>query len=255
MFCQVSVGKCAISMLIYLLACAAAHCFQQKYVHQSPIKPAQYVTAWIGKFNFSITDEEGSVGHAVYQVIIHDGFDYKEDSSDGDLAIVVLTENVNLELVNAGTICLSPATSDQVSGNGIIVGWGVSERSVEERERHSMTPNEVQLPAITLNQCVDADHRFQTLLSNRTFCGGYQNQAKSACQGDSGGGFFQLDESTGTFRLVGIISASLYDPFGDCRSDIYSVFTDVSKFIPWIREKMEETMNVQLQNVSFNCMG
>jgi hypothetical protein len=40
-------------------------------------------------------------------------------------------------------------------------------------------------------------------------CGGFVNQTKAACNGDSGGGFIQHDWTKKRFEFVGIISASL----------------------------------------------
>jgi secreted trypsin-like serine protease len=206
------------------------------------VKLAQMITAWVGKFNLSETDEKGSEAHIVWQIIIHDDYDYKTESFDADLAIMVLEEKINFEKTNAGTICLPPASSSHVSGDGSIVRWSVSEN-----------PSELQLPTVPSDVCFADELRFAEISSNRTFCAGFKNQGKSACQGESGGGFFKFDGSTSRFSLVGIISTSLYNPFGSCRLDTYSVFTDVGKFVDWIEMKIEETREIKWQKVDFEC--
>jgi hypothetical protein len=40
--------------------------------------------------------------------------------------------------------------------------------------RHSMTPNDLNLPAVTNKQCTDA--RFHDLVGDRTFCPGFVDQ-------------------------------------------------------------------------------
>jgi hypothetical protein len=58
--------------------------------------------------------------------------------------------------------------------------------------------------------------------------------------GDSGGGI--VYRINGNWKLIGIISASLYDPETFCDLENYALFTDVSKFIYWIDQIMLETI-------------
>jgi secreted trypsin-like serine protease len=78
------------------------------------------------------------------------------------------------------------------------------------------------------------------LSSNQTFCAGFVGQGKTACKSVNGGGFYQLDRSTKSHILAGIISGSPKDPSGGCNTNTYSLFTDVSKFVGWIQKKMKE---------------
>jgi secreted trypsin-like serine protease len=72
--------------------------------------------------------------------------------------------------------------------------------------------------------------------------------------GDSGGGFVQYDKETKAYSITGIVSSSLKDNVGSCRIDLYSVFTDVTKFIDWINLKMEETKEKKWIDVNFDCI-
>jgi secreted trypsin-like serine protease len=153
----------------------------------------------------------------------------------------VFEQKVSFEKTNAGTICL-PENSSPLSGDGLIVRWSDSE-----------TPSELQLPTVPNDVCFAEEPKLAEISSHRTFCAGFKNQGKSACQGESGGGFFKFESSTSRFTLVGIISTSLHNPFGSCRLDTYSVFTDVGKFVDWIELKMEETKEIKWQEVGFEC--
>jgi secreted trypsin-like serine protease len=100
-----------------------------------------------------------------------------------------------------------------------------------------LTPNYLKLPAVTNEQCTDADYRFHDLVSDRTFCAGFVNQGKSTCQGDSGGGLFSFYKTTNSVNLAGIVSGSLYNSLNECEINTYSVFTDVAKFVDWINDR------------------
>jgi secreted trypsin-like serine protease len=204
------------------------------------VKLPKDVVAWVGKHNLLIENERGSVAHDVDNFILHEDWKYDQDNFDADIALLLLVTEVDLtQRQFVRIVCLPTASQGEVTGDGTVVGFGISERSEADGERHDSTPNELTLPAVTQAQCTE-DNRLFLLSSNRTFCAGFENQGKAACKGDSGGGFYQLDRSTRRHTLAGIVSSSIFDPYGGCSIDTYSVFTDVSKYVGWIQEKMEE---------------
>jgi secreted trypsin-like serine protease len=218
---------------------SAAHCIEDKQRREEEVKLPKDVVAWIGKHNLREENEEGSVAHEVEQLIVHEDWKHEEDDFDADIALLVLVSEVDLTQQNfVRIVCLPTASQGGVTGDGSVVGFGISERSIADGERHDSTPNELTLPAVTQAQCTKDDRLF-LLSSNRTFCAGFVNQGKAVCKGDSGGGFYQLDRSTRRYSLTGIVSASPYDPMEPCNTNSYSVFTDVSKFVGWIQKKME----------------
>jgi serine protease 56 len=220
----------------------AAHCFENKHRREADIKKPLDVTAWMGKHNLDRADEEGSASYRVLELTLHEDWKYDEDDFDADIALLTLETEV--DLTNRRTvriICLPQPSSSEVTETGTVVGWGISERSEADGEHHDSKPNKLELPAVTKQQCYNTSHELQMASSDRTFCAGFVNQSKSACKGDSGGGFYVYHSSTRTYYIGGIVSASLHDPYGGCRTDTYSIFTDVNKFVDWIREKMEKT--------------
>ena len=148
-------------------------------------------------------------------------------------------------------VCLPSASDEEYKGTGTVVGWGISEASDDNREHFDSTPNEVELPSVTQTQCEEAGNGFHTASSNRTFCAGYLDQGKSACVGDSGGGFVAYDRFTRSYNLAGIVSSSPTDKTS--RSCNYSIFTDVGKFASWIRKNKKKTEKMEWKNVEFEC--
>lgn len=55
-------------------------------------------------------------------------------------------------------------------------------------------------------------------------------------------GFMAVDLNFEHYEVKGIDSSSLLTPFG-CNTEVYSLFTDVTKFVEWIREKIAEVEN------------
>jgi secreted trypsin-like serine protease len=230
----------------------AAHCFLAKYSGKRTW-PKQ-VVAWVGKHNLMKNEEEDAKAHQVNDIMIHEDWDFNSNSLDGDLALLLLDEEVDLSnpFID-GVVCLPPSSSNPFIGNGTMSGWGVSEWSIANWEEHSMTPNDLDLPAVTNQQCTNANYRFHELVSNRTFCAGFIDQGKSACQGDSGGGLLYFDKTARSFNLAGIVSGTLFNSMDECEINTYTVFTDVAKFVDWINEKVEKTKDFRWQEVEFKC--
>jgi secreted trypsin-like serine protease len=209
----------------------------------------------VGKHNLRVENEKGSVRHTVWDLILHEDWKYNSDDFDADIALVVLEAAVDLNNRQYARVVCLPSTSLELESKiGTIVGWGVSKRSETNGENHDSTPNELQLPVVPAEICYDADIRFHEISSNRTFCAGFVNQNKGTCEGDSGGGFYTYESSSRTYSLSGIVSSGLRNQVGGCRTDIYSVFTDVRKFVGWIEEKIEQTAMIG-RYVDFSCFS
>jgi secreted trypsin-like serine protease len=199
-------------------------------------------------------EERGAKAHRVHTIMIHENWDFESNSFDGDVALLLLDGNVDLsDRYSVGIVCLPSSSSGPVIGNGTVAGWGVSEWATANTKGHSITPNDLELPAVTNEECTNANVRFFELISNRIFCAGFVNQGKAACKGDSGGGFLQYDITARRFNLAGIVSGTLYNSMNECEINTYSVFNDVRKFVDWINEGVEKTKDLRWQKVEFQC--
>jgi secreted trypsin-like serine protease len=215
--------------------------------------PRQYVTAFVGKHNLSVVDEPGSAQHSVQEIVLHRDWDSESVEFDADISIVVLRDSVVFSK-NVEPICLPQPNYDEVVETGTVVGWGVSERSEAAGEQIDSTPNKLEVSAVSQAHCFLTVNSLVVPSSNRTFCAGYINQNKSACNGDSGGGFYFRNSSTKLFNLRGIVSASANDPdrYRDrgCDVNVYSIYTNVARFVDWIINEMKIN---EWKEVEFKC--
>lgn len=106
------------------------------------------------------------------------------------------------------------------------------------------------MPALDAAHCYTTYPKIAEISSVRMFCGGYEDQDKGACFGDSGGGFFMRDELSLSWNILGIVSSSLINDRFGCDVDKPSLFTNVSKFLLWIREV---TNDIKDDVVEFTC--
>jgi hypothetical protein len=211
----------------------AAHCFQAK--GQPQAEEAEDVVALLGKHNLSDFDEIGSKNYSVNKIILHDKWEWnetKEEKYDSDIALIVLSEKVQFT-DKIRLVRLPEKSFHYLSGEGIAIGWGQSDFN----ERHSITPNLLKLPVIDGWRCLVTFPKLAIFASLTSFCGGYKNQAKAMCNGDSGGGFYK-DES-GLWYILGIVSASVSDHNKNCVINSYQIYTQVSHFV----ERIEEILN------------
>ena len=216
------------------------------------MKPSQYIEAIVGKHNLNIQDEIGSATYKVWTVIVHPDWDPINFSFDADVALIVLRKPVELILDLVQIIGLS-RSSEELTGSGTVVGWGKSERSEAIGNDYDYAPNKIDLPVVSQTEFFRASKDLQATASNRTFCAGFIDQSTAVCVGDSGSGFYRFVESNRRYELAGIVSASVKDPFRLCEIELYSLFTNVAKFISWIDRQMETTKEIKWKNVIFYC--
>lgn len=225
----------------------AAHCFQGKRKMLEDSLSYQDVKAQLGRHNLSDLNEAGSRSHSISKIVIH--HDWKQDqwNYDADIAILVLEDAADFNNPFVRSISLPEHSNNSVTGEGTIVGWGVTENSVKKYE---VTPFKLQLPAIDGDTCYPNVPRLAKYASKRMFCGGFVNQSKTACTGDSGGGFYSSDESS-TWTVRGIISGGLITAMRTCDVDAYSLYTNVAKFRDWIAEVMQR--KIDRVEAEFHC--
>lgn len=223
----------------------AAHCFQSKGIKE--ILEPEKVSVGVGKFNLS-DSEIGSSSHPVKEIIIHPDWEYNVTSFDADIAIVVLAIPVKINHQFVGRVCLPIASIEEVSGTGTVVGWGKSKVG----SSHDQIPNKLEVPAVTSEQCYLTFPELAKISSNRSFCGGLKDEGKAPCFGDSGGGFYLLEGAYWDIR--GIVSSSTINRDRGCSIDKYTVYTNVAKFVGWIKSMMSRSKQSNTtKNVEFAC--
>lgn len=226
----------------------AAHCFQNKL---SAMIEIESVTALMGKFNLDIDDEYGTQNSSLRQIILHPGWNIKEEKFDNDIAIALLNYPVEFDQY-VKAVCLPQSDFHEASGIGTIVGWG--EAPPLSTTHYESTPSQLLMPIINSSYCYTEFLDIARCASVRNFCGGYKNQGMAACFGDSGGGFYVPSPDKKFHVVRGIISVTLIDPLYGCDTNAYSLFINVARFIDWITKVFEATKDDVMISVAFSCM-
>ncbi|NWX12220.1 FA10 factor, partial [Aegotheles bennettii] len=167
-------------------------------------------------------EEPGRAIHRVEKIISHPEFDSK--TSDNDIALLKLEEPITFseDVVPA---CLPEEDfAEDVLMNqtfGIVSGFG---REVE-RGRLGNRLKVLQIPYVDRETCNLA---LRASVTENMFCAGYDKDGKDVCQGDGGGP--HVTQYNGTYFVTGIISWGE----GCGRPGKYGVYTNLSKFLPWV---------------------
>lgn len=210
--------------------------------------PPELVEALIGKYDLNVTDEFGSKSSLVSDIILHPDWKWNEEKFDADISVVILMEKVVFSR-QIQPVCLPKPSYDEVTGNGFVVGWGKSENTGYNRYDYESRPNELRIPAVNASHCYTTFFILGAFSSNRAFCGGYENRGRAPCLGDSGGGFYMRDKS---WKIRGIVSASIVDLDTGCDIYKFSLYTNVAKFIIWIKKSMKTAR--EITTVEFKCV-
>lgn len=113
--------------------------------------------------------------------------------------------------------------------DGMVSGFG----RLGENRQPSTILQRLTVPYVDRLTCMEST---QLRISARMFCAGYDEIAKDACKGDSGGP--HVTRYHDTYFVTGIVSWGE----GCARRGKYGVYTQVSKFIRWIRDGIERLM-------------
>lgn len=202
----------------------------------------------------SDSDEQGSVNSLVSEILIHDEWNSTSWRFHADIAILVMVDPVKFS-DTIKPICLPPFSSNEVSGVGTVVGWGLTEHSGFKHFEN--IPSEVDIPTVGGYECLLTFPKLAEHASTDTFCGGFKNKGKAPCLGDSGGGFYLRSSSTSVWYVAGIVSGSLADPntLHKCDINKFQLYTNVARFHDWISKVMKDTREFEWKYVNFTCSG
>lgn len=117
--------------------------------------------------------------HVVASIHQHPKFSTANGQIDYDVSILELASDLDFsESVKAIGVIDSPAVANST---GHLSGWGQSQ------DGDVTQLMEVDLPVITLDECIKLNSKFNIIPSDRFFCVLYRAGGKGACFGDSGG--------------------------------------------------------------------
>lgn len=170
---------------------------------------------------------------AVEKIIIHPNWNVS-DTLYGDIALVKLTESVDLDVFTP--VCLPKQDSNYEGKMAVAVGWGKMDYDVDE---YSDVLNEVEVPVVSDETCRES-HIAQGKVGNESLtildvhlCAGGE-EGKDACTGDSGGPL--MVEEDGRYELIGATSFG----YGCAEEGLYGVYTEIAKYTNWIEQQFAE---------------
>ncbi|XP_013167816.1 PREDICTED: serine proteinase stubble-like isoform X1 [Papilio xuthus] len=230
---------CGGTLVTHLHVITAAHCVTRK--SSSRVVNKNTLTVYLGKHNLR-TSVRGVQIRLVDEITVHP--EYNASSFSHDLAILRLIEPVQYtDYVRPACLWADDQTdlNSVIGKKGSVVGWGFDATGVATEELTL-----VEMPVVDQETCIRSfSDFFARFTSKYTFCAGYRDGAldkrtgyrksTSVCNGDSGGGMvFQMNDS---WHLRGLVSLSVARQNEyRCDPTHYVVFTDLAKFLPWIRQ-------------------
>ncbi|XP_035910120.1 chymotrypsinogen B-like [Anopheles stephensi] len=219
--------KCGGTIINRDTVLTAFHCVLD---NQRPIAAGRLV-ARAGLFDLDVggnTVQE----NRVFEIISPPGASAR--TFDDDIAVLKMhTQFTYDDYVQPVCIRSVPQDISQLVGAfGTVVGWGWTEHNST-----SATLRQANIPVASADDCLASDRNlFSQVLTTKVYCAGSRN-GTSSCNGDSGGGmFFRMG---GYWFQRGITSFASVDEnlSGICNSHGYVGYTDVAKYLDWLREQ------------------
>ncbi|XP_071443160.1 uncharacterized protein [Hetaerina americana] len=190
------------------------------------------LAVYLGKHSLLRWDAEVQY-REVKEIHIHPQFDSK--NINDDIAVVIISNPVELSPY-VQPICLGEETKlSGVRQEGVVVGWGF--------DRHGNVSDELtisRMPLLSLRTCSSRYPDLDRRLSDKIYCAGYRSRT-TVCSGESGDGMFfsspdhRRPARKWSIRGVASFTLSRKSTTG-CSASNYVVFTDVAKYLNWIRK-------------------
>lgn len=157
---------------------------------------------------------------------IHIHPSYNGNQLHDDIALIQLNQSVpeaaDSQFLHIQAACL-PRHNEEFNGSSTVTGWG---RTDETAGGLPEKLHAVEVPLISDQVCRKYYNR---QIVDSMQCAGYEQGGKDSCQGDSGGPLVKSFQNR--YVLIGIVSWG----YGCARPGNPGVYTQVSKYIPWIR--------------------
>ncbi|XP_071750343.1 coagulation factor X [Centroberyx gerrardi] len=208
-------GFCGGTILNEYFILTAAHCMNQ----------SRYIYIILGEFDTEVKEGREAI-HNVEIVLIHKY--YKPETYHNDISLIKLTTPIQFTRYIVPACLPERDFAEKVlmrQPDGMVSGFG----RVGEGRQPSTILQRLTVPYVDRAVCIESS---QFTISKHMFCAGYDKLKKDACQGDSGGP--HVTRYLNTYFVTGVVSWGE----GCAREGKYGIYTQVSKYIPWIRNSM-----------------
>ena len=137
----------------------------------------------------------------------------------------------NIRVLVVQPICLPDPTQDYDNVSAVVTGWG----RLNSTGPQSDTLQEARVNTMTNTACARShgDHK----ITENMICAGAAG--RDACWGDAGGPLAVMGLN-GEYRQIGVVSFGR----GCARPGYPGVYTRVTSFLPWIRQRMTPSGNI-----------
>merc|ERR1712172_4223 len=201
----------------------AAHCYHGKNLNAGN----WFITA-------GVVHIQDGAGQSVFveKITLHES--WNPSTTDNDIAILKLKTPLTFN-DKVQRACL-PEASFVPTGKAVASGWGLVSQFPNQSPKNLQW---VTKPVVTNDKCVQAPFKWgcQQITANM-ICAGDADGGESTCSGDSGGPLVVPKSSTDDTAVV--IGATSFGPRDGCGlQGLPAVYAHVTKYLDWIKPKME----------------
>lgn len=223
---------CAANLISPKFLLTVAHCVTKR--NSEVVVHPEHLLIYLGKYYLRRWSNPAIQERQVQSIYTHD--QYNHVTMRNDIALLQLLKPAKItDYVRP--ICIWRGNSrleDIVGETGVVVGWGFSENGIVTNKLVKTL-----MPIAPKEICINNYPGFyKHLISGESYCANFQNDT-TICNGDSGGGMTFSKKQPGLHYpihyLRGVISLSvaLQNEFR-CDNEHYAIFTDITKYLPWI---------------------
>lgn len=231
--------RCGASLISRYYVITVAHCVVQRR-SKVPLKPENMVI-YLGKYYLKRFSSPGTQDRDVEEITPHPQYNFQ--TYDNDIALVKFTTAARITSY-VRPICLWRESTDiksVIKKLGSVVGWGY-----DETGQYTEQLMQARMPVVANEMCIASFPEFYTRFThNNSYCAGSAN-GTTVCNGDAGGGMVFLRQSpkkpnNAVWQLRGLTSiGTFFQNLLSCDVTRYAVFTDVAKYLDWIRKSIKE---------------
>ncbi|XP_051913419.1 coagulation factor X [Hippocampus zosterae] len=209
-------GFCGGTILNEYIILTAAHCMN----HTS------YISVRLGEFDL-LADDGNEATYYLETALTHKL--YRSDTFHNDIALLKLASPIKFSRHILPACLPEPDFAEKVlmkQQDGMVSGFGRLGQNLPT----STILQRLSVPYVPQQTCKESS---SFRISAHMFCAGYDKKAMDSCRGDSGGPHVTAYKNT--HFITGIVSWGE----GCAKEGKYGVYTQVSKFIKWIRTAMK----------------